>query len=134
MATRHNSYIRDMADFLDKVRAAKLSKKDLLFTMKADRLYTNIKVKTGLTTVPRAVPSGRPTEQLLQLLELLLTQNDFQYNSDTYLEIKGMAMRNRGRLQCSLCAPCGPHCSTGSSTTCGASGPTDGKTSYLAQK
>lgn len=29
------------------------------------------------------------------MLELSLTYNDFQFNSDTYLEIKGMAMRKR---------------------------------------
>lgn len=65
LAMQHNSYIRDMADFLDKVRATKLSKKDLLFTMDADSLYTNIVVTPGLTTVRACLEwytqAGRPS-------------------------------------------------------------------------
>lgn len=51
LATRHDSYIKDTMDFLDKVAATKVGAGDFLFTMDVDSLYTNIEVELGLAVM-----------------------------------------------------------------------------------
>lgn len=51
LAMRHNSYIRDTGNFLDKVGATRLSADNFLFTMDVDSLYTNIEVELGLAVM-----------------------------------------------------------------------------------
>lgn len=67
--------------------------------MDVDSLYTNIKVGTGLAAVSahleRHPQDSRPDKQLLRLLELSLTCNDFELNGNTYLQVKGVAMGKR---------------------------------------
>lgn len=96
LATRHDSYIKDTMDFLDKVAATKVGAGDFLFTMDVDSLYTNIEVGHGLATVnahlKRHPQDSRPDKQLLRLLEISLIRNDFELNRNIYLQVKGVAM------------------------------------------
>jgi len=64
--------------------------------MDVENLYTNIETKKGLEAVSKALShypvEGSPDECLLRLLELTLTKNDFEFNREYFLQVKGTAM------------------------------------------
>lgn len=99
ISTRHPSYVRDTYDFIDKIRNITLPTNCLLFTVDIDSLYTNIETPAGLEAVRewfiRYPDKKRPEEALLKLLEINLTKNDFEFNSNYYLQVKGTAMGKR---------------------------------------
>ena len=92
----HPSYVKDTYDFIAKVRAARLNETDLLFSMDVDSLYTNIEAPEGLSAIKHILQlhpkAGRPDRYLMQLLEIALTRNDFEFNGNFYLQLKGVAM------------------------------------------
>ena len=96
LSHRHASYVKDTNDFLDKVREAHVNPTDLIFSMDVDALYTNIETEPGLDAVRacflRYPSPGRPDDLLLELLEISLNTNDFQFDGQHYLQIKGVAM------------------------------------------
>lgn len=67
--------------------------------MDVDSLYTNIDIQAGMRTVAdffqRYPDPSRPDRELLQLLEINLTKNDFTFNGEFYLQVKGTAMGKR---------------------------------------
>ncbi|KAL2078819.1 hypothetical protein ACEWY4_026504 [Coilia grayii] len=99
ISTRHRSYLKDTYDFIQKIRELKLPSHCFLFTMDIDSLYTNIETQAGLEAVKdwlkRYPDPKRPDSLLLQLLEINLTKNDFEFNGQFYLQIKGTAMGKR---------------------------------------
>ncbi|GAA6102481.1 uncharacterized protein LOC114849825, partial [Tachysurus ichikawai] len=96
LSTRHPSYVRDTYDFLDRIRTIDLPDHCFLFTIDVDSLYTNIDTTAGLTAVKewfdRYPDKHRPDQHLLGLLKINLIQNDFEFNSEYFLQIKGTAM------------------------------------------
>ena len=96
LAAKHDSYLKDTSDFLNKLKQVKVNETSLIVTMDVESMYTNIDHDSGLAAVRRAFErnpdSLRPDEQILQLLELSLKNNDFQFNGETYLQTKGTAM------------------------------------------
>lgn len=96
ISNKHPSYLRDSYDFINKIRFRDIPLNSFLFTIDVDNLYTNIETVPGLQAVrewfTRYPDSKRPDSQILQLLELSLTRNDFEFNSEYYLQIKGTAM------------------------------------------
>lgn len=96
LSTRHPSYVRDTYDFLDKIRTIDLPDHCLLFTIDVDSLYTNIDTTAGLAAVrewfDRYPDRHRPDQHLLDLLKINLIQNDFEFNSEFFLQVKGTAM------------------------------------------
>lgn len=96
LATTHEAYIKDTYDFVDKIRDSEINKSDLLVTGDVTALYTNMTIDRMLQTVrdifndfpdPR-----RPDEELLNLLEITLTRNDFAFGEQTFLQVCGAAM------------------------------------------
>lgn len=87
--------MRDTADFVARVKALKLVDSCFLFSMDVESLYTNIDTQMGMAAVQAAFDRSRPEEHLLQLLQLNLTRNDFQFDRKTFLQIKGTAMGKR---------------------------------------
>lgn len=96
LSTTHPSYIKDTYDFIAKVRAARLGNDDILFSMDVDSLYTNIEAAEGLKAIKQMFlldpEYGRPDRYILQLLEIGLTKNDFEFNGSHYLQLIGVAM------------------------------------------
>ena len=96
LSTKHASYIKDTYDFVDKVKRLHVPVNALLFTMDVDSLYTNIDIAEGIQAIKniflRYPNSQRPDKELLQLLEINLTKNDFEFNGQYFLQIKGTAM------------------------------------------
>ena len=99
LSTRHPSYIKDTYHFLEKIKDISIPQDAFLFSIDIDSLYTNIETEAGLRAVRETCQkypdSSRPDEELLELLELNLTQNDFEFNNKYYLQIKGTAMGKR---------------------------------------
>lgn len=64
--------------------------------MDVNSLYTNINTTEGLQAVSNIFSkypdSSRPDQELLQLLKINLTRNDFEFNDKYYLQVKGTAM------------------------------------------
>ena len=96
LSTKHNSYIKDTYHFIGIVKTLRVPPDSLFFTIDIDSLYTNIDTGAGLEAVRkifRDYPDARrPDDGLLQLLEINLTRNDFAFDSQNYLQIKGTAM------------------------------------------
>lgn len=92
----HASYVKNTTDFLDKITAFTCPADCLLFTLDVESLYTNIDNTAGLASVSRAFDRtpeiDRPDKEILELLKICLTHNDFQFNSKFYLQIHGTAM------------------------------------------
>lgn len=96
LSTRHPSFIKDTMDFINKLKEITLETRCSLFTIDVNSLYTNINTELGLTAVRNCLNKypleNRPDEEILDLLRLSLTKNDFTFNSHWYLQIKGTAM------------------------------------------
>lgn len=96
LSTKHNSYIKDTYDFIHKIKNTTIAQEAILFTIDIDSLYTNINTAAGLTAVKRWMgkypDNNRPDTYLLQLLEISLNKNDFEFNKEFFLQISGTAM------------------------------------------
>ncbi len=97
IATKHPSYIKDTWDFLEKLTGIVVPENALLVTLDVESLYTNIPINQGLNAVRNAFlkNSNSVTKQIqgiLDLLELGLKNNDFQFNDQWYLQTSGTAM------------------------------------------
>ncbi|XP_035984219.1 uncharacterized protein LOC118557856 [Fundulus heteroclitus] len=95
----HPSYIRDTQHFLDNIQNIRIKEPCFLFTMDVASLYTNIEIPLGMAAIKRCLEAhlveGRPDKELLELLHLNLTLNDFEFNGSYYLQVKGTAMGKR---------------------------------------
>lgn len=99
LSVKHPAYIKDTYHFLDLVHNLRLPSDFYFFSMDVDALYTNIPILEGIACVRRIFEKypdpGRPDEELLKLLEINLTRNDFVFDGEFYLQIKGTAMGKR---------------------------------------
>lgn len=99
LSLKHSSYVKDTYHFIQIVKGLKLPSNCMLFSIDIDSLYTNIDTPAGLSAVQKIFKkypdSKRPDEEVLKLLEINLTKNDFEFNDEYYLQIKGTAMGKR---------------------------------------
>ncbi|KAK2863636.1 hypothetical protein Q5P01_003169 [Channa striata] len=95
----HPSYVKDTYHFIDIVKHLKIPQNSMFFSLDVDSLYTNIEIKTGLESVKQIFDKhpnpNRPDSEVLKLLEINLTRNDFVFDGEFYLQIKGTAMGKR---------------------------------------
>ena len=60
-------------------------------------MYTNIGTDAGINSVKRAFDmypdSDRPDKNIIDMLELRLKGNDFEFNGEMYQQVCGCAMR-----------------------------------------
>lgn len=93
------SYVKDTYHFIDLVKKLKIPQNSLFFSIDVDNLYTNIDIRAGLATVKKIFEKypkpKRPDREILQLLEINLTRNDFVFDGEFYLQVKGTAMGKR---------------------------------------
>ena len=96
LSNKHPSYIKDTFDFVNIVKQLHIPPESILFTMDIDSLYTNIDIDEGIQAIKNIFVKypdrGRPEKELLQLLDINLRRNDFQFNGEFYLQTKGTAM------------------------------------------
>ena len=91
------SYVRDTTDFLQKLDKVKNIPNDcLLVTLDVKSLYTNIPNNEGIKAVREAYDNHPnktvATKVIITFLSLILTLNNFVFNSINYLQIMGCAM------------------------------------------
>ena len=99
LASKHDSYLKDTSDFLNKLKETKINENSLIVTLDVESMYTNIDHESGLAAVRKAFKDNpddrRPDEHILDLLELSLKNNYFQFNGETFLQTKGVSMGQR---------------------------------------
>lgn len=96
LASKHPSYVKDTYHFIEMVKNLTVPSQSYFFSMDVNSLYTNIDIQAGLASVRKTFDKypdpKRPDKELLQLLEINLMRNDFMFNGQYYLQIKGTAM------------------------------------------
>ena len=94
------SYVKDSTDFIRKINSMeKIPDNSILVTMDVRSLYTNIPNKEGIEAVETTFKRKNiGTTIISTFLRLVLTLNNFVFNSQNYLQIKGCAMGTK-------CAP-----------------------------
>ncbi len=99
LATKHFSYIKNSYEFVNKIRNSTINDNFLLVTGDVSALYTNMNIDRMISCVKNAFDtnkdSSRPDKQLLELLDISLKNNDFEFNDQFYLQILGCAMGKR---------------------------------------
>ena len=94
------SYIRDTTHLLQILaNLPELPPNSILVTLDVASLYTNIPTDFGLKAAKKALQQSRgnpiykpSNKSLIQLLEQVLKKNNFQFNGQNFLQIKGTAM------------------------------------------
>ena len=97
LAREVKSYIKDTNDFLRKLSDLPPLKKDvLLCTVDVVGLYPNIPHKDGLEALKKVLESRKnktvSTESLLELTKLVLENNVFEHNGETFRQKQGTAI------------------------------------------
>ena len=90
------SYMKDTNDFIKKTKDLKVPKDAILVSLNVKALYTSIPNLEGIAAVKRAYDKYQQktvaTKVRTTFLALILTLNNFIFNSKLYLQIKGCAM------------------------------------------
>ena len=91
------SYIKDTTHFLQKLDSLpELPYGCLLVTLDISSLYTNIPHKEGIHVCSKALESRTntrlKTESICDLIRMILTMNNFEFENNHYLQLHGTAM------------------------------------------
>ena len=91
------SYIKDTTHFLQKLDSLpELPNGCLLVTLDVSSLYTNIPHKEGIHACRKALESRTntrlKTESICDLIRMILTMNNFEFENNYYLQLHGTAM------------------------------------------
>jgi len=96
LANKHPSYIKNSYEFVKKIRNLRVSKNSFIVTADVSALYTNMHFERSLDVVRRAFRENpdpkRSDKHILDLLEITLKCNDFEFNNNIYLQTLGTAM------------------------------------------
>ena len=94
------SYVKDSTHFLRRINTMKkIPDNSILVTMDVRSLYTNIPNKEGIEAVETILKRRNIGTRIIStFLRLVLTLNNFVFNSQNYLQIKGCSMGTK-------CAP-----------------------------
>ena len=96
LAKQHKSYLKDTKDFINKIAKIKAKEGTFIATIYVDSLYTNIDNTNGLEAVKQIFNKNpdpkRPDKEILELLKINLEKNDFEFNSQLYLQTWGTSM------------------------------------------
>lgn len=92
----HESYLKDTYDFIAKIRNQPIQEDWLLVTADVTALYTNMRIDLIIENVRNAFQRNpnplRPDGEILELLELTLRNNDFEFDGQIFLQTVGTAM------------------------------------------
>ena len=90
------SYIKDRNHFINKVNNFSVSVNSILVAMDVRSLYTSIPNSKGSAATKKRyhnyIHKTLPAKIITTFLVLILTLNNFVFNSEFYLQIKGCAM------------------------------------------
>ena len=91
-ASQHPSYIKNTYDFIDKIKDVLIPPNSLLITLDVESMYTNILHEKGLESITERFKSSYLDENILELLELCLNSNDFEFYGKWFLQNSGTTM------------------------------------------
>ena len=102
-ANKHPSYLQDTPDFLRVIEKRNggppLPPSAILVTIDVSALYTNIPQDEGLKSVQETLDerndTNLPKEFIIKLLEVVLKNNIFEFNSELFLQLIGTAMGSK---------------------------------------
>ena len=96
LSIKHDAYIKDSFDFVKKIRTQQIPSNALLCTCDVTALYTNMSFERTLRVTREQLDKFSPNKVLnkhiINLLEITLKNNDFEFNGDFFLQICGTAM------------------------------------------
>ena len=103
LVTKLPSYIKDTTHFLRKLDDLKeLPPGSLLVTFDVSSLYTNIPHKEGIEACRKALNSSGhlfrsrlKTESICDLMRMILTMNNFEFDNNHFIQLHGTAMGTR---------------------------------------
>ena len=102
LANQHPSFLQDTPDFLrslEELNKELIPEDAILVTIDVSGLYTNIEQEEALEAVKEALEENNnpevPADFILQLLDLVLKFNVFEFNSELFLQIIWTAMGTR---------------------------------------
>ena len=98
---KQDTYISDTSDFIRKIESTRLRNNPLLISYDITSLYTNLKFSEIMHSVEKAFDDNltidyeikRPeTKSLMDILQIILTKNEFTFNNKSYKQIIGASM------------------------------------------
>ena len=95
------SYVQDTTDFINKIENLTIAEDSIIGTVDVTSLYTNIPNQEGIACIQEILEKERNrlekplNESLVDLLEMVLNKNNFQFNATQYLQIGGTDMGTR---------------------------------------
>lgn len=96
LSCRHPSFLKNSYEFVSKIRNFCVERGWLLVTGDVTALYTNMHFKRTIECVRSAFNQypahGRPDHYILELLDIILNNNDFTFNNETFQQVLGTAM------------------------------------------
>ena len=94
------SYIQDTADFLRKLReVGRLEEDEFMFVMDVVALYPSVPREKAREAMERSLEARSlkkiPTEEILELSEIVLENNEFTFEKEAYVQKEGTAIGSR---------------------------------------
>ena len=94
------SFIKDTTSFITKLQSLKnIPEGTLLVTLDVSSLYTNIPHQEGIEVCTEALNTRiiqqSPTEDLAELINQILTKNNFEFGDQHFLQVHGTGMGTR---------------------------------------
>ena len=93
------SFLKDTTQLINELNNLKVEPDTFLVTVDVKSLYTSIPHNEGIQACAEALilskesnPSQPDTETLIKLLEIVLKNNTFQFDSKCYIQLQGTAM------------------------------------------
>ena len=98
IAIKQESYIKDTTDFINFIENTQIPDNVILATLHVSSLYTNIPQEEGIEIVCRYYEDHYeqklpiPTNDLRELMRLILEENSFKFNGKHLVQTHGIAM------------------------------------------
>jgi len=98
VAIKQESYIKDTTDFINFTENTQIPDNVVLATLDVSSLYTNIPQEEGIDVVCRLYEDDYeqklpiPTNDLRELMRLILEENSFKFNEKHFVQTDGIAM------------------------------------------
>ena len=98
IATKQESYLKDTTDFINFIENTQIPDDVILATLDVSSLYTNIPQSEGIDVICRHYEDHYeqklpiPTNDLRELMRLILEENSFKFNERHFLQTHGVAM------------------------------------------
>ena len=98
ITTKHESYLQDTTDFINFIENTQIPDNVILVTLDVSSLYTNIPQSEEIDVICRYYEDHYdqkppiPTNDLRELMQLILEENSFKFNERHFLQTHGVAM------------------------------------------